>query len=57
MKTKNNRQVSKMSEIMSNKNYCDMLYCYLQVNSQFENSTKIRYIPKKRLNFLLLDQL
>lgn len=51
MKIKNNRQVPKMSEIMSNKNYCDMLYCYLQVNSQFESSTKIRYIPKKEVKF------
>ena len=54
MKIKNNRQVPKMSEIMSNKNYCDMLYCYLQVNSQFESSTKIRYIPKKEIKFSVI---
>lgn len=51
IKTKNNRQIPKMSEIMSNKNYCDMLYCYLQVNSQFDSFTKTRYIPKKEVKF------
>ena len=54
MKTKNNRQVPKMSEIMSNKNYYDMLYCYLQVNSQFDSFTKTRYIPKKEIKFSVI---
>ena len=48
---KNRRQVPKTSEYLKVKDYCDYLYCYLQVNSSFDEANKIRYILKKDLKF------
>lgn len=44
---KNRRQVPKTKEYLSSKQYCDMLYCYMQVKSDFDEQKKERYILKK----------
>lgn len=48
---KNRRQVPKVKEYLSLKKYCDVLYCYLQVVSHFDEENKERYILKKNINF------
>lgn len=48
---KNRRQVPKTKEYLSLKKYCDVLYCYLQVISSFNEETKERFILKKKVNF------
>lgn len=48
---KNRRQVPKVKEYLSLKKYCDVLYCYLQVISNFDEENKERYILKKNVNF------
>ena len=48
---KNRRQVPKIKEYLSLKKYCDILYCYLQVISNYDDETKERYVLKKSINF------
>jgi len=48
---KNRRQVPKVKDYLSVKKYCDVLYCYLQVISYFNEETKERYILKKDIKF------
>ena len=48
---KNRRQVPKTKDYLSFKKYCDVLYCYLQVISSFNEETKERFILKKKINF------
>lgn len=44
---KNSRQVPNETAITAQKNYNDILYCYLQVNSQLDKEKNYRYILKK----------
>lgn len=53
---KNRRQVPKIKEYLSLKKYCDVLYCYLQVISYFDEENKERYIPKKFINFTKIGE-
>ena len=48
---KNRRQVPKVREYLIMKDYCDYLYCYLQVISQYDDKNNIRFIPKKECKF------
>ena len=48
---KNSRQVPKAKDYLANKCYHDIIYAYLQVNSDFEQDTNIRYIPKNKIRF------
>lgn len=48
---KNRRQVPKVKDYLSVKKYCDMLYCYLQVISCFDEETNERYILQKNIKF------
>ena len=45
---KNSRQVPKDKAITSQRNYSDMIYCYLQVNSTYDEETGIRMIEKSK---------
>lgn len=44
---KNRRQVPKVKDYLASKDYCDSLYCYLQVISEFDEDKKERYVLKK----------
>lgn len=49
---KNSRQVPKAAEFLSNKKYCDILYCYFQtISSWDEVEGHPRYFAKKEKNF------
>ena len=49
---KNSRQVPKVAKYMSNKKYCDILYCYFQtISSWDEVDGHPRYFSKKEKNF------
>lgn len=48
---KNRRQVPKVKDFLSMKDYCDVLYCYLQVISQYDEKREIRYILTKDCKF------
>lgn len=53
---KNSRQMPKDSKIMANKDYCDLVYAWLQVNSEKDPETNIRYIEKKQVKFTLMAE-
>lgn len=49
---KNSRQVPKVLEFLANKKYCDILYCYFQtISSWDEVEGHPRYFSKKEKNF------
>ena len=49
----NSRQIPKDEEYLTNINYCDSLYSYLQVISKWDGDpTHPRYIPKKDCTFV-----
>lgn len=49
---KNSRQVPKAPEFLANKKYCDILYCYFQtISSWDEVEGHPRYFSKKEKNF------
>ena len=45
------RQIPSDKSLTGNKKYSDLLYGYLQVVSEREEGTNIRYIEKKNLKF------
>ena len=48
----NSRQVPSSKEILSNANYCDLLYCHLQnMSSRDSEKSNCRYIQKRDINF------
>lgn len=51
---KNRRQVPKVKDYLALKDYCDYLYCYLQVISQYDDKKNIRYIPSKDCKFTVI---
>ena len=51
---KNRRQVPKTAEYLKLKNYCDYVYCYLQVNSLFDEEGGFRYILKKDCKYTMV---
>lgn len=53
---KNRRQVPKIKDYLSMKNYCDVLYCYLQVISQYDENRNIRYISTKDCKFTVIGR-
>lgn len=48
---RNRRQVPKVKDYLTLKDYCDYLYCYLQVISQYDEKQNIRFIPSKDCKF------
>ena len=44
---KNRRQVPKVKEYLAMKEYCDYLYCYLQVISKYDEANNERFILAK----------
>lgn len=48
---KNRRQVPKVREYLAMKDYSDVLYCYLQVISQYDAKKEIRFVPTKECKF------
>ena len=53
----NSRQIPKDEEYLTNINYCDSLYSYLQVISKWDGDpTHPRYIPKKDCTFVKIAQ-
>ena len=54
------RQVPKKEELIKNKNYLDLLWGYLQVNSDSkkdkEDKIQYRYVVKKRYNFSYIGE-
>lgn len=48
---KNRRQVPKVREYLAMKDYSDVLYCYLQVISQYDAKKEIRFVPAKECKF------
>ena len=53
---KNSRQIPSNEIYTANKQYSDILYGYLQHNSQLDEVSKIRYIPKKEISYVKLAQ-
>lgn len=54
---KNDRQVPTKKEWLSDKLYSDVLYCYLQVISDWDgNKSHPRYVPKKMIKFVKLSE-
>lgn len=52
----NSRQIPKTKDYCSNKKYNDMIYAYLQVISEFDDSNKNRWFYKKDINFSRLAE-
>lgn len=48
---KNRRQVPKVKEFLAAKKYCDIVYCYMQVISHFDEKNNIRYVLKRECKF------
>lgn len=48
---KNSRQIPKKDDIVSNKNYCDLIYSWLQCNSELDESFNVRYILRQNINY------
>lgn len=53
---KNRRQVPKIKEFLSTKKYCDIVYCYLQVISQYDEINNVRYVLKKDCKFTKIGE-
>lgn len=54
---KNLRQVPNKKEWIENKMYSDILYCYLQVMSEWDNKVDhMRIVPKKVINFSAMSK-
>lgn len=51
---KNRRQVPKVKDYLTMKDYCDYLYCYLQVISQYDEKNNVRYILSKDCKFTVI---
>ena len=47
---KNSRQVPKKDDIVSNKDYCDLVYSWFQCASEFNEETKERYVTADKIN-------
>jgi hypothetical protein len=52
----NSRQIPKTKDYCSNKKYNDMIYAYLQVISEFDESNENRWFYKKDINFSRLAE-
>ena len=52
----NSRQIPKTKDYCSNKKYNDMIYAYLQVISEFDESNENRQFYKKDINFSRLAE-
>lgn len=51
---KNSRQIPSDKIYTADKKYSDVLYGYLQHNSELDEQTHIRYIPKKQISYVKL---
>lgn len=51
---KNSRQIPSNEIYTANKQYSDILYGYLQHNSLLDETSKVRYIPKKEISYVKL---
>ncbi len=47
---KNSRQVPKKDDIVSNKDYCDLVYSWFQCVSELDEETKERYVTTDKIN-------
>ena len=47
---KNSRQVPKKDDIVSNKDYCDLVYSWFQCASELDEETKMRYVTTDKIN-------
>lgn len=47
---KNSRQVPKKDDIVSNKEYCDLVYSWFQCTSELDEQTKERYVTADKIN-------
>ena len=48
---KNSRQVPKKDTIVKNKNYYDLVYSWFQTESDYDEETGRRYVPKEKVNY------
>lgn len=51
---KDSRQMPKKKEYMANKMYSDIVYAWIQVNSQWDKESNIRWISKKDVKFTVI---
>ena len=47
---KNSRQVPRQNEIVSNKDYCDLVYSWFQCSSELDEDGVTRYVPVDKIN-------
>ena len=53
---KDSRQIPKREEYTANKSYSDIVYTWLQVNSEYDKKSKIRWIAKKDVKFTVMAE-
>ena len=53
---KDSRQIPKKKIYTANKLYSDIVYTWLQVNSEWDVNNEIRWVPKQRVNFTLMGE-
>lgn len=53
---KDSRQMPRKREYMANKMYSDVVYAWLQVNSQWDREANVRWIAKKDVKYVQIAQ-